>query len=164
MADDEQISLPAENWELVTDGVMGGVSQGALTSASHQGTPCVRLHGVVSTVNNGGFIQMAQSIRPTDAAALGSYEGIRLLVSGNGQSYNLHLRTTDLTLPWQSYRATVMATEHWQTIDLPFRGFAAYKTTSDFVPTRLSRVGIVAIGRAFDADVCVANVSFYHGP
>ena len=164
MADDEQISLPGDNWQLVTDGVMGGVSQGTLTSASYQGKPCVRLRGVVSTANNGGFIQMAQSIPPADAATLDTYAGIRIVVSGNGQSYNLHLRTTDLTLPWQSYRATVVATERWQTIDLPFSEFIPYKTASQLAPTRLSRVGVVAIGRAFDADVCVADVGFYRAP
>lgn len=161
MADEQQLRLAAGTWQLVTDGVMGGISRGSLTRTSHDGKACVRLSGVVSTANNGGFIQMAQSIPPADAAVLDAYTGIRVVLSGNDQRYNLHLRTTDLTLPWQSYRMGMDVTQGWQTVDFPFTEFTAYKTASPLVPTRLSRVGIVAIGRDFDADVCVAEVSFY---
>ena len=140
MADQEHLSLAADRWQLVTDGVMGGVSRGSLTSTSHDGKACVRLSGVVSTANNGGFIQLAQSVSPADAAVLDAYTGVRVVLSGNDQRYNLHLRTTDLTLPWQSYRMAVDATQGWQTVDLPFAEFTAYKTASPLSPARLSRV------------------------
>ena len=82
-------------------------------------------------------------------------------VYGNDEAYNLHLRTDDLWLPWQSYRATFQAPAHWQTVQLPFSDFTPYKTSKTLDLGELERIGVVAIGRAFRADVCVARLGFY---
>ena len=50
-------------WGYVQDGVMGGVSQGALSFEDDSGTSFARLTGSVSTDNNGGFIQFRANIR-----------------------------------------------------------------------------------------------------
>ncbi len=85
-------------WQLVSDQVMGGVSAGQLSTVNTPDSPVYRLTGKVSLDNNGGFIQMAADINPppTDAT------GLMLDISGNGEEYNLHLRTSDLDRPWQS--------------------------------------------------------------
>ena len=84
-----------------------------------------------------------------------------LQVLGNGERYNVHLRSSDLWLPWQSYRAEFVATGQWTTVRLPFSEFAPYKTGSPLRPGRLKRIGIVAIGRDFDAEVCVTGLAWY---
>jgi hypothetical protein len=161
VAETDQLSLPMAQWRLVTDGVMGGVSQGRLQPARQGDRECLRLSGDVRTENNGGFVQMALDLSAESALQAESFDGIRLWVAGNDENYNVHLRTADLWLPWQSYRAGFLATPDWQVIELPFDAFTAYKTGSAFRVDRLRRIGIVAIGRAFHADLCVAGVSFY---
>lgn len=155
------LRFPADGWRLVTDGVMGGISAGSMRFEEREGRASVCLAGDVSTANNGGFIQLALDLDASIAERAGEYDGVSLQVLGNGESYNVHLRSSDLWLPWQSYRAGFVATAEWKTVRLPFSGFEPYKTGSDLRPRKLKRIGIVAIGRDFAADVCVSDLAFY---
>lgn len=157
----DKLTLPASGWRLVTDGVMGGVSTGEMRYEERQGKACVCLAGDVSTANNGGFIQIALDLDEDVAARAADYDGVVLRVLGNSEAYNLHLRSSDLWLPWQSYRAGFVADAAWSAVRLPFAGFEPYKTGSKLRPGRLKRIGVVAIGREFEADVCVADLAFY---
>jgi hypothetical protein len=148
-------------WRMATDGVMGGISSGTMTRETIAGRDCLRMQGDVRLENNGGFIQLVLSMQDTAAADASGYTGIVMDVYGNDEAYNLHLRTADLWLPWQSYRATFQAPAHWQTVQLPFAYFTSYKTSKALDLGELERIGVVAIGRAFRADVCVARVGFY---
>ncbi len=149
------------SWRMVTDGVMGGVSSGTLTLSSMDNRDCLRLQGDVRLENNGGFVQAALDIEKTAAADASAYSGIVIDVYGNDEAYNLHLRTDDLWLPWQSYRATFQAPARWQTVQLPFAEFSPYKTRTALDVTELERIGVLAIGRAFSADLCIGRVAFY---
>jgi hypothetical protein len=157
----DTLMIPADGWRLVTDGVMGGVSTGAMQHVEREGRACVCLAGDVSTANNGGFIQIALDLDKAVAARAADYDGVELQVLGNGEEYNVHLRSSDLWLPWQSYRSGFSAGTAWSAVRLPFSGFEPYKTGSTLRPERLKRVGIVAIGREFSADVCVTGLAFY---
>jgi hypothetical protein len=149
------------SWRMVTDGVMGGVSRGTLTLASIDNRDCLRLQGDVRLENNGGFVQAALDIENTAAADASTYTGIVIDIYGNDEAYNLHLRTADLWLPWQSYRATFQAPASWQTVQLPFAEFSPHKTGKALDLTGLERIGVLAIGRAFTADLCIGRVGFY---
>ena len=102
---------------MVSDGVMGGVSDGNLSPDRIDGRPCLRLQGNVRLDNNGGFIQAALDIGKTRAFDASGYRGLLLDVYGNDEEYNLHLRTHDLWLPWQSYRATFQAPDQWRRVE-----------------------------------------------
>lgn len=149
------------SWRLVTDDVMGGVSSGTLQKDKIQGKPCLRLRGDISLQNNGGFIQAALDIVDTPAANASAYRGIMLEVYGNNEEYNLHLRSKDVWLPWQSYRASFVAPAKWQTIILPFSAFDGYRIRKPLDPAHLKRIGIVAIGREFAADLCIGQLALY---
>ena len=154
-------SSHAGEWRLVTDQVMGGRSSGELVPNFYLGKHCLRMRGQVSTANNGGFVQLALDLsdgKPYDAS---SYAGVELDVAGNGELYNVHLRTSNLWLPWQAYRASFQARPEWQTVRIPFAAFKVYRTTSELRTDKLVRIGLVAIGREFGADLCVAALSFY---
>jgi len=150
-----------EDWRLLTDNVMGGISSGTLELSLYKGKQCLRMQGDVSTDNNGGFVQMALSLDVSNTFDASVYSGIELDIAGNNDAYNLHYRTSGLRFPWQSYRATFFATDNWQTIRLAFADVAAYKTGQTFMPDKLKRIGLVAIGRDFQADLCLASVKFY---
>ncbi len=156
-----QRTLPLDNWRLVTDGVMGGVSQGRFERIRRDGRDCLHLSGLVSNENNGGFIQIAKDLEAKDLADITEFEGLRLWVSGNGEAYNVHLRTEGLWFPWQAYRATFEAGAEWSIVDIPFERFEQYKTGQQLQTIKLKRIGIVAIGREFEADLCVAQLAFY---
>jgi len=155
------MSASDKEWSLVTDGVMGGISDGRLDPAVKDDRSCLRLRGEVRLENNGGFIQGALAVPDAVLAEITNYAGVLLEVYGNGERYNVHLRTRDLWLPWQSYRATFQAMPQWQTVYLPFAEFEPYRTGKALDTRRLKRIGIVAIGRAFSADLCIGKVGLY---
>jgi len=148
-------------WRLVTDQVMGGVSSGKLTLDTYRGRDCLRMQGDVSTENNGGFVQMALSLSEKDNFDASAFAGIVMEVAGNNEDYNIHFRTSDLWFPWQSYRASFKATSDWQIVRIPFADLGAYKTSQNFRPNKLRRIGLVGIGRDFQADLCLASLRFY---
>lgn len=148
-------------WRLVTDQVMGGRSSGELIPDHYLGHNCLRMRGSVSTENNGGFVQLALNLAEGDEFDASRYTGLSMKVAGNGEQYNLHLRTSELWLPWQSYRADFIAEPKWREIRVPFSDFKPYRTRSRLNPAKLVRIGLVAIGRQFDADLCVGSVAFY---
>ncbi|EDM72014.1 hypothetical protein RAZWK3B_17888 [Roseobacter sp. AzwK-3b] len=164
----DDLSCPAPRtplgttWELVSDRVMGGVSDGTLTRTTLAGRMALRLSGSVSLENNGGFLQMALDLRP-DGSALDAraFTGVELDVFGNDQSYNLHLRTADVIRPWQSYRLAFTAPAQWSTLRLPFSDVTPHRVDAPFDPATLRRIGIVAIGRAFRADIAIARIALY---
>ncbi|MDH5536074.1 MAG: CIA30 family protein [Betaproteobacteria bacterium] len=150
------------SWRLFTDQVMGGVSRGTMARETVNGRPAVRMRGEVSLENNGGFVQIALDLIPDGGAFDASgFAGIELDVLGNGETYGLHLRTEDVARPWQSYRQRFRAPERWQTVRLPFAGFEAYRIDAPLDLRRLRRIGVVAIGRAFNADLSVGRAAFY---
>jgi hypothetical protein len=148
-------------WRLVTDGVMGGVSDGHLQPARIDGRPCLRLTGEVSTLNNGGFIQASLDLDAAGLLDARAYRGIEIDVYGNDDTYNLHLRTADTRIVWQSYRASFQAPPRWQTLRLPFAELQPHRIEKPLDLSRLRRLGLVAIGRDMRADLCIARVSFY---
>lgn len=149
-------------WQFIADGVMGGVSQGTMTRGTVDGREAYRMRGAVSLENNGGFIQIALDLAPDGTAVDASaFTGLEIDVTGNGETYNLHLRTTDVTRPWQSYRQSFITGPTWETHRIPFTDFAPHRIDTPLDVTKLRRIGILAIGRAFDADVSVGGVRFY---
>ena len=149
------------DWEMVSDQVMGGVSDGKLTHEALQGRMALRLTGHVSIENNGGFLQMARDLGVEDGMDASGCSGVQLDVLGNGETYNIHLRTKDVTRPWQSYRHSFATPPTWTTIKLPFTDFEPHRITSPLDLKSLRRIGIVAIGKAFRADVALSGLRFY---
>lgn len=159
---DPPMSSIGTRWQLLTDQVMGGVSVGALSRETVEGRPALRMSGDVSLANNGGFVQMALDLAQDGGSLDASgWFGLELTVCGNGQEYGVHLRTSDLTRPWQSYRSGFVAAPAWQTIRLPFADFTPHRTDIPLDLRRLRRLGVIAIGRAFSADVAIGGVRFY---
>lgn len=149
------------DWRAVTDTVMGGASSGRLVPTEIAGRPCLRLSGDVSLENNGGFVQASLDLGPAGALDARDYQGIELDVYGNGERYNLHLRTLDTRIVWQSYRASFVAEPRWQTMRLPFSEFQPYRIDQPLNLKILRRLGVVAIGRAMQADLCIARIALY---
>lgn len=149
-------------WDFIADTVMGGVSTGTVSQEDFEGREATVLRGEVSLDNNGGFVQMAFDLRE-DGADLdaSAWDGIEVAVWGNGETYDVRLRTAQLTRSWQSFRTDIVTKPEWQTVRMPFASFTAHRVDAVFDPTCLRRIGIVAIGHEFSALVAVAAIGFY---
>lgn len=148
-------------WRLVGDRVMGGVSDGKLAVETVAGRRAVRMSGVVSLENDGGFLQIALDLDPAgglvDARA---YSGLVATIRGDGGAYGLHLRSADVLRPWQSYRAPLPAATEWTEAEIAFGAFRPHRIDAPLDLSRLRRLGFVAIGRAGPVDLAVAAVRF----
>jgi Complex I intermediate-associated protein 30 (CIA30) len=155
------LSAIGTKWQLFTDRVMGGVSTGTMVREMVAGRPAIRMRGDVSIENNGGFVQIALDLaadgKAIDASA---WRGVELHVFGNDEEYNIHLRTDDLTRPWQSYRQSFHADPQWRTARFRFQDFAPYRTDAALDTRKLRRIGLVAIGRTFSADLSIAGLRY----
>lgn len=157
------VASTGTSWRLITDTVMGGLSHASMTPDRLAGRSCLRLQGDVSLDNQGGFVQLALDLAREGTLDASGYQGVLLDVYGNTETYNVHLRTAGMWLPWQSYRASFTAPAEWRTIRIPFAQFEPYRIRKDLDTRRLKRLGVVAIGRAFRADLCLARLALYRG-
>ena len=149
-------------WRGVSDNVMGGISQATISHVFNGAQSCLRLTGEVRLENNGGFVQAALDLaRDGSNVDASEFRGIRLTVTGNNERYSVHLRTADNDRPWQSYRAHFEARPERQTFDVPFSDFEPYRIEAPLDVTKLRRLGLVAIGRQFQADLQVCHLEFY---
>ena len=69
-----KLTNQSQNWLLITDQVMGGVSAGKFNVEKVDGVICYRMTGNVSTKNNGGFIQIRAKLNPEINSK--DYEGV----------------------------------------------------------------------------------------
>ena len=122
----------AAAWRPVHDGVMGGLSSGG-ASATDEG---VKFEGDVSLDNNGGFASFRIGVQMPD---LTGFDGLRLRVKGDGQTYKLSLRT-DGSWDGVGWQSSFLADGNgWTDVDLAFE---------DLVPTFRGR--LVTGADAFD--------------
>ena len=57
-----RLTIQSQQWNFITDQVMGGVSTGKFIVEKVDGVICYRMTGDVSTKNNGGFIQIGTKL------------------------------------------------------------------------------------------------------
>ena len=62
----------------------------------------------------------------------------------------------------EDYRAHFEALPKWREIHLPFSDFKPHRLEEPLDLTRLRRIGVVAIGREFFADLCLGEIGFYN--
>ena len=148
-------------WCFVSDKVMGGVSEGSLELIKNDAITYYKMKGNVSTKNNGGFLQFRTELNDHPLGKL--YKGVRIKVRGNNEEYAIHLRTKYLFLPWQYYESKFKVSGNWQTIELPLKDF---RKSNFYQPSSVSSIdiktlGVVAIGRDFQADIDLSYIELY---
>jgi hypothetical protein len=159
---DDFVSTLGTSWKPISDRVMGGISRAALDVEEYAGRRCLHLSGDVCLDNDGGFIQMGLDLDPLGSTIdARQFAGLRLVTQGNAEVYAVHIRTADVVRSWQSYRAQFQALPKWREVRLPFTDFVPHRIETSLDLSRLRRVGLVAIGREFFADLRVAEIAFY---
>jgi hypothetical protein len=149
-------------WRMFTDRVMGGLSTASSQYDSIDGRRCLRLQGNVSLANNGGFVQVALPLEKNGRAFnADQFIGIRLWVWGNGETYHVHIRTSQSRAPWQYFSAEFPTSTEWAKVDIPFEQFKPESLKKSLNASQLKRIAIVAIGKELQADVAVSRLEFY---
>ena len=101
-------------WAIINDVVMGGESSSAF-EFTEDGTAI--FSGTVSLENNGGFASTRS--RP-QSFELGGFKGMRLMVRGDGKTYQLRLRTSD-GFDGIAYQDTFSTeADTWTAVDVDF--------------------------------------------
>ncbi len=151
----------SQQWNFITDQVMGGVSTGKFIVERVDGVMCYRMTGDVSTKNNGGFIQIRTKLNPVVSSK--EYNGVYIKVYGNEKNYNLHLRTELTLAPWQYYSYTFNTTKNWIEIRAPFEQFkkSNFYQPKSLLGQSIKSVGLVAGFDDFESDICLSEIGFY---
>jgi monofunctional biosynthetic peptidoglycan transglycosylase len=107
------------NWQVVNDGVMGGLSEGKLTP-NQAGT--MTFSGMLSLENNGGFSTFRSGDLKLD---LSSHLGLRLRVKGDGRTYQVRLATDAVFRGMEVSFAAEFSTQkgEWVEVKVPFAEF-----------------------------------------
>ncbi len=132
-----------QDWEIVNDGVMGGLSKGNAEINENS----VRFHGKISLDNNGGFSTFRSLLGNYD---LSNYAQVKLRVRGDQHTYGLTFRThREWYLP--SYKKEfTLSGEGWQELVFDLSEFDQYRigkktgnkiTTEDL--SNIVRMGII---------------------
>lgn len=100
-----------QNWYVVDDGVMGGLSQGSM-ELNEEGHAVFK--GFVSLENNGGFTSIRSSFKPL---AVEEYSSIKLRVKGDGKNYQFRVKSTSRQR--HSYISYFGTSGAWETIEIP---------------------------------------------
>jgi monofunctional biosynthetic peptidoglycan transglycosylase len=148
-------------WTVVNDGVMGGRST---STVQEDPTGTIVFAGDVSLENNGGFASVRLPIAESDLSAFG---GLRLRLRGDGNRYQIRLRTDD-RFDGIAYSARFRTTGDWETVEIPY---AAFEPTFRGVrprgappldPSRIRQLGfLIADEQAGPFRLEVADLSAY---
>lgn len=154
--------LEGSGWRGFTDRVMGGQSDAAFGQDVVGGKTCVRMTADVTRKSNGGFAQMAMYFGQREAELDASaFRGIEMLVHGNNEDYNVHVRTADCGWYDESYRTTIFVTDEWQSIRIPWDDFSPNGLDEPLDTARINRIAILGWMREFKADIALAEIALY---
>jgi hypothetical protein len=164
-SDPNHLSNIGTSWSLVTDRVMGGVSDARCSFGNDKCFNYIQMIGNVSLENNGGFVQVALPLsaesQPFDATA---YSGFRFWAKGNGEEYYIHLKNDATRSHRQYYSAKFVAPKNWKQVKLPFEKFKPNALDDKLAVDSLTRMAIVGAKRAYKADIKIGPIEFYTIP
>jgi NADH dehydrogenase [ubiquinone] 1 alpha subcomplex assembly factor 1 len=129
-------------WQIVNDGVMGGLSKGAI---SYPSSDTVKFSGNLSLKNNGGFSMMRTGPVKYD---LSNELGLLLRVKGDGRSYEARMESDARFLRWKvSFAGSFDTVDgQWQEVKIPFESFKGGFRGKDLPKAVLDPSQIASLG------------------
>ncbi len=152
-------------WEFITDTVMGGKSTGKMEFVTHEDKSAMHMTGSVSSKKKNNFIQVRRPANPSPKKKYfnaSNYDGLRLRVKANSQTYTIHLKTSSTLFPWQRYQAEFKTDGSWQEVIIPFKEFKPKSLKRKIKTSKLKTLAVVAITPDMKADIYIDEIAFYH--
>ena len=109
-----------QNWRIINDGVMGGLSKGKVQFTENS----LSFQGVVSLANNGGFTSFKSPFQPTDLSA---FKMVKLRARGEGQRIALTFENSRTWYYPYFKKNLPVLTQDWQVFELPLEEFDKYQ-------------------------------------
>lgn len=160
-----EASLFGTAWELFSDQMLDGASEGRIErqAATADDPACLHLHGELHPGARNGFLQLALPLVSSrylfDAR---HFSGVRIACRSLAPAgFGLLLRTKELSMPWQHYRADFAPTAQWAEYRLPLADFVPVQTAHALNSERLSRLAITVGPPAERVDFWLAEIGFY---
>ncbi len=109
-----------QDWLIINDGVMGGLSQGEAQLKENS----IYFQGIVSLANNGGFSSLRSPYQTFD---FGKYKKVQVRLRGKGQVFALTINTDRRY--WMPYfkKEMVLSGNEWEMIELDLSEFQAFR-------------------------------------
>ncbi|MEM9934992.1 MAG: CIA30 family protein [Bacteroidota bacterium] len=109
-----------DNWYIINDGVMGGLSEGEGVLEANS----LRFYGNVSLKNNGGFSSLRAPYQEMD---LSGFETVEMRVRGKGQSFGFSMETSKLWFQ-PNYKVTFRPSpDEWEVMKFSLTDFNMYR-------------------------------------
>ena len=106
-----------KNWQVVNDGVMGGLSKGQF-DLNDDGNAVFK--GYITTENNGGFSSVRHTFKSKDVS---NYSTIEIKLKGDGKKYQCRVKNDENQR--DSYIQTFETSGDWEIITIPLNSFFA---------------------------------------
>jgi len=132
--------IDLDNWYVLDDGVMGGLSKGQLSiDDNYKGV----FQGTVSLENNGGFSSIRYYCGNLDTRGKSTFS---LRIKGDGKDYQFRIKES--SNDYYSFVFKISTTGDWQTIEVPFSEmYASWRGRRVNVPnyseSQIQEVGIL---------------------
>ena len=143
-----------EDWQGVTDQVMGGVSD--LYIMHSDGV--FFMTGNVSTDNNVGFVRLSNRVDINS----NDFTGIKFKAKGNNETYEIHVTMKGLKIPpWSYFSQSFEVNNDWQEYEIFFKdlkrssGFSA----SSMKAKNIRDLSIAGFGRDFEVELAIKDIS-----
>ena len=150
---------PGARWRGFTDRVMGGVSEAQFARGTVGGRLALHMTGRVTRDSGGGFVQMALDLGGNGYFDASAFAGIEILVHGNDEDYNVHVRTADCSWHDESYRLTFRAPARWERFRFAWSDFRGNGVSRPLDAARLERIALLGWMREFTADLALAELA-----
>lgn len=132
--------IGVDNWNIVNDGVMGGISTSTLSINSDSN---LIFKGYLSLENNGGFASSRMSIKKN---ILDNVKSFKIKFKGDGNTYKLRLRQDNKRV---SYSCDFKSVKNkWTEVDIPIKDFKAtwrgysYPNYSSIETDKINSIGL----------------------
>lgn len=109
-----------QDWRIINDGVMGGLSQGV----GNLEEDAMYFKGTISLENNGGFSSLRSPYQDFDVS---KYEKVVIRLKAKGQILAFTMNVDQRWYMPYFKQQIRMEGEDWQVVELPFSDFKTYK-------------------------------------
>ena len=132
--------IGVDNWNIVNDGVMGGISTSTLSINSDSN---LIFKGYLSLENNGGFASSRMSIKKN---ILDNVKSIKIKFKGDGNTYKIRIIQDNKRV---SYSCDFKSVKNkWTEVDIPIKDFKAtwrgysYPKYSSIETDKINSIGL----------------------